>query len=269
MEKTTIVDEFIEYLKGKYPDSSATVATRISNFKKVTKYYGPLEEVYHSNQLEELIEQFNYSKTDEKGSKEQSHKIPIKGNVYSNSQTYKQTIRLFQEFADLKYSTLQTNQLIEKSNNKNYSKVTKAIKKFNMHLYMDNNGRIKDVTQLQLALTDFLQDEIPKLKWEVEFQPDDIKRDSVDIYGVSGDVDEHIVIELDSSRADQVAKKFLSRFALFRDENMIYIAVCYPGTASMNSKECIKYFEYCSQICSVFNSTSSLKKEFAGIFLVK
>ncbi len=55
-----------------------------------------------------------------------------------------------------------------------------------------------------------------------------------------------IVIEVDAHRADQVAKKFVSRSALLKDEPLVYVAIVYPGTKNMNSIECGKYFKYCS-----------------------
>jgi hypothetical protein len=58
------------------------------------------------------------------------------------------------------------------------------------------------------------------------------------------DTDYSIAIEFDAARADQVAKKFVSRSALLQKENLIYIAYCYPGTKSMSLPEVIKYFGY-------------------------
>lgn len=53
-----------------------------------------------------------------------------------------------------------------------------------------------------------------------------------------------IVVEFDTVRADQVAKKFVSRAALAPCASTIYIAFCYPGTASMSVSEVIKYFAF-------------------------
>lgn len=57
-----------------------------------------------------------------------------------------------------------------------------------------------------------------------------------------------IVVEFDSARADQVAKKFVSRIAQIPNESMIYIAFCYPGTNKMNLSEVNKYFTYMETI---------------------
>ena len=72
---------------------------------------------------------------------------------------------------------------------------------------------------------------------------------------------------MDAHRADQVAKKFLSRSALFINENIIYLSLCYPGTNSMNKKECVKYFDYCSTISKILSDNSSYNKLYAGLIL--
>ena len=56
--------------------------------------------------------------------------------------------------------------------------------------------------------------------------------DSVDIFA-SDSVDWEIIIEIDAARADQVAKKIVSRFFHISEsveKAVIYIALCYPGT---------------------------------------
>jgi hypothetical protein len=81
----------------------------------------------------------------------------------------------------------------------------------------------------------------------------DIKtNDRIDLLvKVSIENDEFIVvIEFDASRADQVAKKFLSRIAQIPNQNLIYIAYCYPGTKKMNLSEVNKYFIYMKNIAS-------------------
>lgn len=84
------------------------------------------------------------------------------------------------------------------------------------------------------------------VEWFIEFMPSDLTMDSVDIYGVgNGFV---VVIELDKNRADQVAKKFVSRMAIIPNTKVYYISICYPGTKSMSKTECIKYFGYCANL---------------------
>ena len=74
--------------------------------------------------------------------------------------------------------------------------------------------------------------------------------DKADIYASNDD--EEIIIELDTIRADQVAKKALSRFCFpivnADNRKFIYVALLYPGTNSMNGNECQKYFHYASTL---------------------
>jgi len=72
----------------------------------------------------------------------------------------------------------------------------------------------------------------------------------VDIYGTLSSKDNAgaVIIELDKWRADQVAKKFVLRFALTLELPLICIALCYGGTQYMNKSEC----ENTSAIARVF-----------------
>lgn len=78
---------------------------------------------------------------------------------------------------------------------------------------------------------------------------------------------EDVIIELDKHRADQVAKKFLSRSALKINQDLIYVALCYPGTAKMSVAECIKYFGYCADIANELNEGKNVKK-FMGYLIL-
>lgn len=54
-----------------------------------------------------------------------------------------------------------------------------------------------------------------------------------------------LIIEIDATRADQVAKKMMSRFcyAVLKKKPIVYVALLYKGTSSMNSDECKKFFK--------------------------
>lgn len=86
-------------------------------------------------------------------------------------------------------------------------------------------------------------------EWHLEHRPAENSRDAIDVFGISKSSDVRVIIELDKNRADQVAKKFLSRTALFHDQEQIYyISLCYPGTKTMSLAECKKYFRYCCDV---------------------
>ena len=82
--------------------------------------------------------------------------------------------------------------------------------------------------------------------------------DSVDILGTGKKGHPIYIIELDASRADQVAKKILSRMALLGLQNdIVYIAMMYPDTQNGLS-QCEKYIKYGRAILQSVNPRSEL-----------
>lgn len=130
---------------------------------------------------------------------------------------------------------------------------------FSLHLNQNQSNQRSIVSSFQTEVAKNLSNTLQKVKWSTEYSPNKSSRDSVDIFG-EGD---HfvIVIELDKNRADQVAKKFVSRTALFPNIKIYYISLCYPGTEKMNKAECIKYFGYCSTLAQKMNN------EYAGFII--
>ena len=124
---------------------------------------------------------------------------------------------------------------------------------FSKLIGMTQPERKKMVEQFQGAVISKLISEMSEVSWEPEHKPDQEKRDSVDIYGEGkGCV---VAIELDAHRADQVAKKFVSRMAILkRSKKTYYISLCYQGTKNMSKKECFKYFDYCAELASRMGS---------------
>lgn len=78
------------------------------------------------------------------------------------------------------------------------------------------------------------------------------ERDSIDIKGISKD--ELCIIEIDATRIDQIAQKFVSRLCLWGLEEetknpLLYIAVLYKGSNCHNRiEDCEKYIRYCNKI---------------------
>ena len=114
----------------------------------------------------------------------------------------------------------------------------------------EKRQRIKD---FQTELNNALKQSVNSFKSETEFKLSDLSNcgdysslnDSADILAngrsTNGPV---IIVEIDATRADQVAKKMLSRFAYMKrnGRQLIYVALLYPGTKAMNEEECRKYF---------------------------
>ena len=97
-------------------------------------------------------------------------------------------------------------------------------------------------------------------KWEIELSSKHRKeKDSIDIFG--DDKEAIYIIEIDAARGDQVAKKFLSRIALWGlnpDKPITYIALLYPSTQKQGKPECEKFVRFSNDILKKINKDSSV-----------
>ncbi len=122
---------------------------------------------------------------------------------------------------------------------------------FSSHIGTDQAAQKTTVALFQHVLLDKLEKSLTDISWSQEFCPSDSARDSIDIFGQKGEI--AIAIEMDKNRADQVAKKFVSRSALLKGRKLYFISLCYPGTERMNINECTKYFGYCRDLADLMN----------------
>jgi len=76
-----------------------------------------------------------------------------------------------------------------------------------------------------------------------------------------------VVIELDTSRGDQIAKKFVSRTSHTINEATIYFAFCYPGTEKMPDGDFKKILMHCQNITSKLH-TEDVPRLFIGLIAV-
>lgn len=104
------------------------------------------------------------------------------------------------------------------------------------------------VGKFQQIICNKLSYNIPKTQWSLEYSPIESSRDSIDVFGKA--LSAVVAIELDENRADQAAKKFVSRVAILPEVKVYFISLCYPGTVNMSKPECIKYFGFCSNIAN-------------------
>ena len=117
---------------------------------------------------------------------------------------------------------------------------------FAHHLERSQTEQATIISGFQYAFRDALALAFPTIAWKLEHLPVPSVKDRIDIFGTDGSA--RVVIEMDKHRADQVTKKFVSRSAMFGQEKIHYISICYPGTDRMNVAECIKYFGYCASL---------------------
>jgi hypothetical protein len=119
---------------------------------------------------------------------------------------------------------------------------------FSDHLGKSQSEQSSIVRSFQELAKSELADVVHDIEWSTEHCPNSHSGDRIDIFGKGAEF--VVVIELDKARADQVAKKFLSRMALLPPTKLYFLSLCYPGTKGMNQPECKKYFGYCSELAS-------------------
>ena len=117
---------------------------------------------------------------------------------------------------------------------------------FKEHLGKSQSEQKSIVAAFQYSACSVLVSALPDIKWSTEHCPSQHNRDSIDIFGKGTDC--VVAVELDKNRADQVAKKFVSRIAILPSAAIYFISLCYPGTEKMNKSECAKYFGYCATL---------------------
>jgi hypothetical protein len=266
------LEEFKEWLQDKYIDVPTTVNNRISNCKLVEKYYNNLDTHFSTDKCKSLIEDFTYSTENERQNLPPKHIIPIDGNIRTGSATLKQAVKLYVEFCEFiqdetsPYVSIVSPEIIQTDEDGDL-----ILNQLLSHIdeFQYDKKKYQDISVLQLDISDYLNVKFQKFKWDIEYKPSDSYKDSIDIIGLSDTTNIKVIIELDAHRADQVAKKYLSRLALSISDNIVYLALCYSGTKSMSKNECLKYFEYCNIIASNLSAKSDAKKFFAGRILGK
>lgn len=128
---------------------------------------------------------------------------------------------------------------------------------------MYNERKHKWVSKFQKNLLDNLKSAKNGYEWKTEYNlPEYSVNDRIDVCGLHDGYPKWI-IEIDATRADQIAKKFVSRLALCGLKGSInYVAIMYPDTAN-GKAECEKYLRYCSVIIKKINPESAVY----GIFI--
>lgn len=114
--------------------------------------------------------------------------------------------------------------------------IEQAAKKFSNRL-VDHLNRTApnghdNIKEYQKDICAELSKTVPNYLWKIEYKADQSAQDSIDIYGKPYDnKNKQVVIEIDASRHDQIATKFMSRLSLVGlDEPLFYVALLYPDT---------------------------------------
>ncbi len=262
-------EEFLNWLSECKEYTNNTIRSRASNCATIELYYGNLDELYDQDHCDGLIKAFAYSCDDKMNKREANHKIPIDGDIYNGTVTYRSALNLYINFRDN----------FDSGNYRNVKVIPEAATSgapqnlfanelsiylsqfpFCLDSHKEPDTFISDVKEYIESNPAYSQ-----YTWEREFKPSIYHGDSLDLFGKSNHKSDYsIVIEFDAHRADQVAKKFVSRVALLSDRNIIYIAMCYPVKSEVSKKECEKYFNYCNIVSSLISMEKN-ETIFAGI----
>lgn len=241
---------FKNWLSKQKNYASGTIKNRISNCLKVNKYYD-LEMFFKKGKTQELLNLLSYGIHDAINNIPAKHKIPINGDLYNGTATYKNAVNLYFEFKDNCQENHQ-NLSIEDNEICDLDKcIFSLIEKMN---YVKKN--YPQIAIFQNKLCDLLNEKVSNYFWSCEYKISHSFGDRIDIYGYNKNKNHHYIIELDPHRSDSIAKKFVSRIGLLLMENkknITYLSLCYNGTSNMNVNECYKYFNYCNEVSKSLN----------------
>lgn len=259
--------QFEKWLKD-YGFNPHVVSSRLSNVKRIEEYYSNLDQRINENTINSVLELLTYGAKAEKAGLPAAHCIPINGNIRNGTATLKSALNLYCQFYQETYG-------VEVPAISEFEKLFIRIKKL-LSNFTDANPKRKDFrgkvkTELQVPILELLKKEMPEVEWEMEYVIGNNSNDRVDIYGKPKGLPKAcIIIELDTTRSDQVSKKFVSRMALTEGYDTIFISFCYPNTNS-NSKsgksECGKYSSFIQTLNDALAKGSDNEKYYAYISL--
>ena len=89
---------FRAWLKSNYTANSA--ATHYSQAKKVEEFYGSLDDIFDSGEIESVATELNYSSQDVKLGKPNPSKVPAGNNLYTNLAAYKSSLRCYAKYRE-------------------------------------------------------------------------------------------------------------------------------------------------------------------------
>lgn len=249
--------EFKKWLKEDYGLQESAATSRVSNISTIEKYYGDIDALIKSGKVHDLLKDLSYSTDDERNGREATHVIPINGNLRTGSATLKQALSRYIEFYQ------QTAEIPNNSQLKAiYGTLIETLSHFKPMVRKSSYKPDEVKEYIQLPLLQELKNKMSNIHWSMEYQPSLNAKDRIDIYGGVDD-STYIIIEIDTERADQVSKKFVSRQALSDDKNTIYVALTYPNensNAESSRKELEKYKNYLASLNTLLGIGSNLEK---------
>lgn len=98
-------EEFRVWLREVKMMTSSTVNSRVKNCEVVERYEGNLDTLFSKDKLSGLLKKLTYSKFDARNNALPSHNIPIDGNIYTGTATYKSAVTRYLEFKEYSLSS--------------------------------------------------------------------------------------------------------------------------------------------------------------------
>lgn len=249
--------EFKNWLIEEYGLQESAANCRTSNISTIEKYYGDIDSLIAAGKVETLLSNLSYSTEDERNHRAPAHNIPINGNIRTGSATLKQALKRYTEFVQATSEIHSTTQLKDILRT-----LVVALNQFKPIKTKRSYNRSEVRDYIQLPLLRHLENTLPNIRWEMEYKINSDKRDSIDIFGII-DADTCVIVEIDTERADQVSKKFVSRQALTDDLNSIYVVLTYPNqncNSESGHKELLKYKNYLTTLTNLSEMGSNLEK---------
>lgn len=262
--------DFKRWLEENYQNSK-TINSKISEFVRLQEIFGSLSYLYENDKLIEVLKlliwtrSYGFEEMTERG-----FKIFINGEVYNVLSTLISTLRKYIKFLD---SKTKTNSKQSKRNK--FEITTQMIQDaidefgpidFTKKKYEIDKDKNEVVDLIQKPLFEHLSKEVPDFTWSMEEKIWGLSgefgsiRDRIDIYGHYNGLD--CIIEIDTCRSDQIAKKFISRIANGLDRPVIYVIILYPNTHTAyesEKKEAAKYKKFVESIIARLSNEESPK----------
>lgn len=265
----TFKNEFREWLREYKAYEESTIDTRIANVERIQNTFGSLIDHYNKDFFEDIFDSLAYTKADEHRNKRYDGRLEIFGNIYNCLATYRSALKLYAAFLTSSKSNIIAYPFGEIG--KKVKDALTSLSKNSTKRISYNASQVKDL--IINPLVKILQQELSPLGYNFETEHvamiNDNKKHSKDRYDIFGKADDKpiIIIEIDTHRADQVAKKFVSRLSLNQDTEMLYVALVYPNnheSKDSEKKECKKYFKF---INTLFANELNPRKHFISHWL--
>ena len=92
--------QFRAWLRDVREQVDGSIATRVADCKLVERHEADLDAHWNADGLTGLLDRLTYSREAERNGRSPKHNVPTKGDLYTNSATFKAAVNLYREFLD-------------------------------------------------------------------------------------------------------------------------------------------------------------------------